>query len=75
LISWLDSCRCVLYLAEDPGVVVADRIIFDGFEGEVLPQAVHHLYLLERDHHSAAGAALPLERVIPEYRSLDRSVA
>jgi hypothetical protein len=49
----------VLYLAEDPGLVVSDRVILDCLVRQLFFQPVHHLDLLKAQNHSAAGAALP----------------
>ena len=48
----------VLYLAEDPGLVISDRVVFDCLVRQFLLQPVHHLDLLKAQNHSAAGAAL-----------------
>jgi hypothetical protein len=48
----------VLYLAEDPGLVVGDGVVFDGVVGQFLLEAVDHLDGPELEDHAAAGAAL-----------------
>jgi hypothetical protein len=48
----------VLYLAEDPSLVVSNGVVLDGLMSQFLPQTVYHLNLLELQNHPAAGPAL-----------------
>ena len=54
----------VLYFAEDPGLVVGDRVVFDGVVGQFLPEPVDHLDPVEVEDDPAAGAAGDVDHLV-----------
>ena len=59
-------------LVVDPRLVIVDCVVLDGLPGELLPETVHHLDLLEMDDDTALCTARHIRDCICLHSDLDR---